>query len=34
MTDDGLEDLKRITVAGTMGNVDVLELIRKAMAQK
>lgn len=32
LTDDGVENLKRITVAGSMGNVDVLELIRKAMA--
>ncbi len=34
MTDDGLENLKRITVSGSMGNVDILELIRKAMALK
>lgn len=34
MPRDGVEHLTRITVSGLMGNVNVLELIRKAMSNK
>ena len=31
---EGVENLTRMTVAGTMGNVNVIEIIRRAMAKK
>ncbi|MEG1441642.1 MAG: polysaccharide deacetylase family protein [Oscillospiraceae bacterium] len=33
LTDDGVGAITRITVSGSMGNVDVLDLIRKAIKQ-
>lgn len=31
---EGVENLTRMTIAGTMGNVNVIEIIRRAMAKK
>ena len=31
---DGVEGLKRITIAGYMGNVNVIELIRHVMSKR
>ena len=34
LVSEGVEHLARMTVAGTMGNVNVIEIVRKAMAKK
>lgn len=31
---DGVENLTRMTIAGSMGNVNVIEIIRKTIAKR
>ena len=31
---DGIENLTRMTIAGSMGNVNVIEIIRKTIAKR